>query len=72
MLMGFGYLGIPPKNWELISHHAPYRPYIGLPMRLTTDDILWVGALGRFKTHLAQMRESEPPPRVSFTGCASH
>lgn len=64
ILMGYGILPTPSNRFELFNNPT-VSTWMRFPTELSHSDVTWVGYVGKFKSHWALLKPSEPPPRVS-------
>lgn len=64
ILMGYGILPTPSNRYELFNNPT-LSTWLTFPAELSHSDVTWVGFVGKFRSHWALLKPSEPPPRVS-------
>lgn len=65
ILMGYGFLPTPSNKYELFNNPT-VSTWLTWPGEISHSDVTWVGYVGKFKSHWALLKPSEPPPKVSY------
>ncbi|DBA91094.1 TPA: hypothetical protein ACH3X1_016059 [Trebouxia sp. C0004] len=66
ILMGYGILPTPSNRYELFNNPT-VSTWWTFPAELSHSDVTWVGYVGKFKSHWALLKPSEPPPGAQRT-----
>ncbi|KAL0047715.1 hypothetical protein WJX82_010235 [Trebouxia sp. C0006] len=67
ILMGYGFLPTPSNKYELFNNPT-VSTWLTWPGEISHSDVTWVGYVGKFKSHWALLKPSEPPPKSSEDG----